>query len=279
LVLFLALVSVSSTSLVIRHVSLVPALTLAFWRMFTAGVILWVFSAKKPQGLIKKENRMRIIFAGFFLGLHFALFFIGVRNTSVASATLLANTGPLFTATLSWFSGQKMSRAVFIGLVIAVVGVVVVQGSEVGDGNDSTRGNILSLLSGFCIAVTYMFASKVRENTDNSIYGRSVFLVASITIAIIVFISDGALLSFEKVDIPWFLFLGVVPSILGHNMLNYSIKYLSPTAVASVPLGEPIIASVLGYLLFLESVPPGAIYGGPFIFVGLALIIKNSVKN
>ena len=35
----------------------------------------------------------------------------------------------------------------------------------------------------------------------------------------------------------WFFFLGLVPSILGHNTLNYAVKYLSPTAVASIPLG------------------------------------------
>jgi drug/metabolite transporter (DMT)-like permease len=247
--------------------------------MFTASGILWAFSAQKSQGLIKKENHMRIIFAGLFLGLHFALFFVGVRNTSVASATLLANTGPLFTATMSWFGGKKMSGTVFIGLVIAVIGVVVVQGSALGVGEDKTWGNILSLLSGFCIAVTYMFASQVRESTDNSIYGRSVFLVAAITIAVIVFFSGGSLLSFEKVDVPWFLFLGIVPSILGHNMLNYSIRYISPTAVASIPLGEPIIASIFGYILFFESVPLGAIYGAPFVFFGLVLIVNNSFKN
>ena len=107
LVLLLALVSVSSTSLVIRHVAFVPALTLAFWRMLSASGLLWAYSVKKPQSLIRIENRRQIALAGFFLGLHFALFFVGVRNTSVASATLLANTGPVFTALLSWFIGQR----------------------------------------------------------------------------------------------------------------------------------------------------------------------------
>ena len=279
LILFLALISVSSTSLVIRHVALVPALTLAFWRMLSASGLLWAFSAQKPQSLIVTENKTRIVFAGFFLGLHFALFFVGVRNTSVASATLLANTGPIFTAALSWFGGQKMPRLVFLGLIISVIGIILVQWSGVGVEKNTAWGNLSSLLSGFCIALTYMFAYQIRKKTDNVLYGRSVFLFAAITIGLITLFSGGSLFEFRGGDVPWFLFLGVVPSIFGHNMLNYSIKYLSPTAVASVPLGEPIIASIFGYLLFSEKIPESAMLGAPFVFLGLALIIRNSAVN
>lgn len=279
LVLLLALVSVSSTSLVIRHVAFVPALTLAFWRMLSASGLLWAYSVKKPQSLIRIENRRRIALAGFFLGLHFALFFVGVRNTSVASATLLANTGPVFTALLSWFIGQRVSKSVMLGLLLSVFGIVVVQWSEFGLENNNVWGNVFSLLSGFCIAMTYMFASQIRKTTENVLYGRSVFLVAAVTIGAVAMLSGVSVFDFDKNDVVWFLFLGIVPSILGHNMLNYSIKFLSPTAVASIPLGEPVLASAFGYLLFLEKIPESAILGAPIVFIGIIIIIKNSTLD
>ena len=279
LVLLLALVSVSSTSLVIRHVAFVPALTLAFWRMLSASGLLWAYSVKKPQSLIRIENRRRIALAGFFLGLHFALFFVGVRNTSVASATLLANTGPVFTALLSWFIGQRVSKSVMLGLLLSVFGIVVVQWSEFGLENNNVWGNVFSLLSGFCIAMTYMLASQIRKTTENVLYGRSVFLVAAVTIGAVAMLSGVSVFDFDRSDVVWFLFLGIVPSILGHNMLNYSIKFLSPTAVASIPLGEPILASAFGYLLFLEKVPESAIFGAPIVFIGIIIIIKNSTLD
>ena len=279
LILLLALVSVSSTSLVIRHVAFVPALTLAFWRMLSASGLLWAYSVKKPQSLIRIENRRQIALAGFFLGLHFALFFVGVRNTSVASATLLANTGPVFTALLSWFIGQRVSKSVMLGLLLSVFGIVVVQWSEFGLENNNVWGNVFSLLSGFCIAMTYMFASQIRKTTENVLYGRSVFLVAAVTIGAIAMLSGVSVFDFDKNDVVWFLFLGIVPSILGHNMLNYSIKFLSPTAVASIPLGEPVLASAFGYLLFLEKIPESAIFGAPIVFIGIIIIIKNSTLD
>ena len=279
MILFIALISVSSTSVVIRYVELVPALTLAFWRMLSASAFLWCYSIKRPQRLISLNNRNRILFAGFFLGMHFALFFVGVRSTSVASATLLANTGPIFTSILSGLSGQKVSKSVILGLFISVFGIILVQWSGFGFEGNSYWGNVSSLLSGFCIAMTYMFASKIREDTENILYGRSVFFVAAVTIWIVSMLSGGSIFSFNRSDIAWFIFLGIVPSILGHNMLNYCIKYLSPTAVASIPLGEPIIASAFCYFLFFETVPVSALIGAPFVFCGIIMTVRNSMVD
>ena len=276
LILALALVSVSSTAVVIRYVELVPALTLAFWRMLSASFFLWCYSIKKPQGLIPLRNKYKILFAGFFLGMHFALFFVGVRITSVASATLLANTGPIFTSLISRFNGQRVHRSVVLGLLISIFGIIFVQWSDFSDESNNSWGNFFSLLSGFCIAMTYMFASEIRKDTENVLYGRSVFFVAAVTVWAITILSGVSIFSFNKNDIVWFVFLGIVPSIFGHNMLNYCIKYLSPTAVASIPLGEPIIASALCYLFFLEAIPISALLGAPLVFCGMIITVKNS---
>ena len=277
LILALALVSVSSTVVVIRYVELVPALTLAFWRMLSASLFLWCYSIKKPQNLISLDNKYRILLAGFFLGMHFALFFVGVRNTSVASATLLANTGPIFTSLMSRFRGEKVSLSVLLGLLISIFGIIFVQWSDFRVEGNNSWGNIFSLLSGFCIAMTYMFASEIRKDTENILYGRSVFFIAAMTICVIAMLNGVSIFSFNKTDIVWFAFLGIVPSILGHNMLNYCIKYLSPTAVASIPLGEPIIASALCYFLFFETVPISALLGAPLVFCGIIITVKNSM--
>ena len=279
LALAIALVSVSSTAVVIRYVELVPALTLAFWRMLIASFFLWCYSIKKPQSLITLDNRYKILLAGIFLGMHFALFFVGVRSTSVASATLLANTGPVFTSVMSRFSGERVSKLVVLGLMISIFGIFIVQWSDFRVEGNNSLGNVFSLLSGFCIALTYVFASEIRKNTGNVLYGRSVFFIAALTIFVITILNGVSIFSFSKNDVVWFVFLGIVPSILGHNMLNYCIKYLSPTAVASIPLGEPIIASALCYLLFFETVPVSALLGAPLVFCGIIITVKNSVIN
>ena len=88
-----------------------------------------------------------------------------------------------------------------------------------------------------------------------------------------------SIFNFKAGDIPWFLFLGLVPSIFGHNLLNYAVKYITPTAVSAVPLGEPIIASIFGLLLFGEAIPFGALLGGPVVLIGVYIIINNQAVS
>ena len=275
----LALVSVSSTALVIRYVSVVPALTLAFWRMLSASLFLWLYSLIKIQQPLSLINKKRIVFAGVFLGLHFTCFFLGVRYTSIANATLLATLGPVFTSIISFFQGKKTSRNVYFGLGIALFGIIIIQYGDLSLSPKNLFGNALSLLSSFFIAVTFTTAAEIRKDTGNVSYGRTLFLIAAITIGLIAVISGVSLINFQRDHIPWLLFLGLVPSILGHNMLNYALKYFSPTAIASVPLGEPIIASFFGFLIFSESIPSGAMISAPIILGGIFIVLKYQDTN
>ena len=279
LILLLAMVSVSSTSLVVRSVATVPALVLAFWRMFTASGMLWSYSVIRPAGKLSPINKKRIIFAGIFLGCHFACFFLGIRNTSIANATLLGCMAPIFTVFISIFQKKKMNKMTYVGLIVAIIGGGIVQSGDISLNSANLFGNSIALLSALFLAITFVLAEEIRQETANVVYGRSLFFVASITVLFIATTTGDSVLNFTVGDIPWFLFLGLVPSIFGHNLLNYAVKYITPTAVSSVPLGEPIIASIFALLLFGETIPIGALLGGPVVLIGVYIIINNQAVS
>ena len=163
--------------------------------------------------------------------------------------------------------------------MIALLGVFLIQRSDFYHNSNTSFGNVVSLLSGFCIALVYIVAKNIRKENNNISYGRTLFFFAAITIGALSIVTGESLFSFELKDLKWFLFLGVVPSILGHNSLNYALKYLSPTAIASVPLGEPIIASLFGWFLFGEEITKSSLEGAPFVLIGIYFIIKRSSNN
>ncbi len=275
-ILVLALFSVSSTALVIRVLPSVPAITMAFWRMIFASAVLWVYSLFINPKPLKRESLSIVVLAGIFLGLHFACFFWGVRNTSIANATLLGNTGPVFTVILTLIFYRIISKKVFFSLLVAMLGIFLIQRSSLYDSSSSSFGNVISLLSGLCIAIVYMLAKNIRKENNNISYGRTLFFFAAVTIGVLCIVTGESLFSFELKDLKWFLFLGVVPSILGHNSLNYALRYLSPTAIASVPLGEPVIASIFGWFLFGEEITKNSLEGAPFVLIGIYFIVKAS---
>ena len=179
LILIIALVSVSSTSIVVKALPSIPALTMAFWRMLIASAMLWGYSCFKKTKPLYKKDVNQVAIAGFFLGLHFACFFWGVRNTSIANATLLGNTGPLFTVGLTFIVYRTISKKVFYSLLISLLGVLLIQRSEMDISSSNFMGNMVSLLSGFCIAVVYMVAKNIRKKNDTIAYSRSLFFFCS----------------------------------------------------------------------------------------------------
>ena len=280
LLVMLALFSVSTSSLVVRHLVDVPAIVIAFWRMFIAGALLWGFSFFATKEKLNQKNKLNVLGAGIFLGFHFALFFGAVKLTSISSATLLGTLAPLFTALYGRvFQKRVLAKKVFFGLLLSLLGIVIVSGFPLTAQNDHFVGNVMAILGSLFLALAWILAEKVRQTTSAVVYSRSVFLIAASVLFLLSLMRSESIFIVETESFLWFMFLAVVPTLLGHLVLSYMVKYISPTVVASIPLGEPFIASVLGYFFFYELVPLTTLIGGGVTLFGLYYIIQGQVNR
>ena len=274
LLLVLALFSVSTSPIIGRALENVGAISISFWRMFLASFILWIFSLVKPQGKIKiSKNRNKIIYAGILLGFHFALFFEAIKITSISNATFLGTLAPFFTLILEiYFLKRKFSRVVLLGLIVTFFGSIIILVYDFDLSTSFTLGNIYAVLCSICLAIAFVIAEKVRENENTIVYTRTLYLSAALTLLLISFFANETLMINNHIDFLGLLFLGLVPTIIGHNSIYYAIKYVSPTIVAAFPLGEPIIATILAYFIFNEFITFNIYIGGALTLVGLILI-------
>ncbi len=276
ILLVVALVSVSSSSIFARYLPAVPAVVIAFWRMTTASCLLWGFSSVKPQGSISRSNARKTVLAGVFLGLHFAFFFGALKLTSVANATVLATMAPVFTALIERFGFKRpWNRDVFSGLIVAVLGAILIRGTDTGFLHGNQLGNLLALLSSLWMAVVLLVAEQIRQKTATIVYSRLVYTIAGITLLLIAIAFSYPLFVFSYRDFTWLFLLGLIPTVVGHTSFNYAVKYIRPTIVASVPLGEPIIASALAWFLLREPIATNVLLGGVLVLVGLYRITKK----
>ena len=121
--LFLALLAVSSSAWVVRFLPELSATTIAFWRMFLASIMAFTISYKTIFTFVPNK---KILLAGIFLGFHFALFFRSVQLTSIAEAALLGTIAPVFTEIYSIvFQKKVFSVKVFFGLSLALLGAYI----------------------------------------------------------------------------------------------------------------------------------------------------------
>ena len=84
-----------------------------------------------------------------------------------------------------------------------------------------------------------------------------------------------ALTGFSPYEFVGLLLLGIIPTIIGHGSMYYAIRYVSPTVVASTPMGEPILASIMAWFLFQETVGVVTLIGGSITFMGLFLLARQ----
>ena len=270
--LFVALLAVSSSAWVVRLLPELSATTIAFWRMFLASLMAFTVSYKTILTFVPSK---KILLAGIFLGFHFALFFRSVQLTSIAEAALLGTIAPVFTEFYSIvFQKKGFSIKVFFGLSLALLGAYTLI-SQSSFSDTSTYGNLLAVLCSVAMAVVLLVGKDVRKNVSLFEYSRWLFLYAAACLFLISLYQNVSIFSFSVSDFGWFVFLAAVPTMIGHNIFYFLVKTLSATTVAAVPLGEPVISSFGAFFLFNEPVSFFVFLGGSVTLIGVFIIIRN----
>ena len=287
LILILAMLAVSTSPVVAKLLNQyqeVDGIIIAFWRMGFAATILWLFSLLKKQGHFKKnKNLNRTILAGIFLGLHFAFFFVSLDLTKMANAVFLGTLTHVFTLILEIFIlKRKFNAGVYLGLLCALTGAfIILMGTPLDYKNSDMIGNIYAIICSLILAISFLISEKVRQDENTIIYTRTLYTSATITLLLIaLFLSKNLIPSNNQLILfSGFFYMGLIPTILGHNAFYYSLKYVKPTIIATIPLGEPIIASIIGFFLIPNQL--FTIYweytliGGIISLIGILFVLKN----
>lgn len=267
----IALLAVSSSALIVRLLPETNAITIAFWRMLLASIMVFVISYKTLLVFVPTKE---MLFAGIFLGIHFALFFRGVQLTSIAEASLLGTTAPIFTGIYGFiFQKNPLIPKVVFGLFLAFVGAGALV-SQSSFSETGTLGNILALLSSIAISYVLVAGKEIRKSFDVFEYTRWLFFFAAATLFVISLFTNVSVFTISTTEFPWFVFLALVPTVIGHNIFYYLLKTLNTTTVAAVPLGEPVISSVGALVFFGEPITAAIVFGGGITLFGVFLVVR-----
>ena len=97
--LLCSMFAVSTSPLIARYLHHLDPVAIAFWRMIIGALIMHTFSlTSSGKKSLSKKNSIRTLFAGFLLGLHFALFYgaISLLPNNIVNATVFGTLAPLF---------------------------------------------------------------------------------------------------------------------------------------------------------------------------------------
>ena len=275
LLLVFATFSVSTSPIIARFLSEVPAVGISFWRMAIGATILWIYSNFKYSVALSPKNRNYTILGGIFLGIHFQFFFESIKLTNIANATFLGTLAPLFTLCLEKFwLKRNIPKNMIFALVIIFTGSLIIVSDQFDASSNYTKGNLYALICSLWIALAFMISENVRKEAETVTFSRTLFTSAAITLMMISFYTGESLIAYSQQDYFGLFLLGLIPTVFGHSVFYFALRYIQPTIVASFPLGEPIIASITAYFLFSEAVDISIIFGGVLTIIGLFILVK-----
>lgn len=275
-----ATLSVSSASIIVR-LSQASGVANAFWRLLIATVIIGLFNralygSKSALIVLNKHT----VLAGVGLGLHFALWMDSLFRLPVAVSTLIVDSFPAYTLLIEvLLFKMKVSSIKLFGFFLSILGVTLYFRDALLDVSLDPLGVVESFLSSLAVTVYFLAGKLARRTLDIYRYAVSAYILGCMTVGIYsVLVSDNVLMYLER-SWMYFVMLAIVPTIGGHTVMNYLLKYYKPSTVSSITLFEPIGAALLAYVFLYEGLTQWHATIMLLTIVGLSLILLSERKE
>ena len=254
-----------------------PALQLATIRQFLGGIMyVGYFIIKKEPWPKGKQWSTILILAILNFCCSNGLSTWGVKYISSGLGAIIGAIVALWIVIISFFRGERLSRLSVIGLIISFCGVCVIFYDHLSDFLiPSFRfGIIISLISTLTWAFGTLYTKK-KAATFNPYFSLGLQMFLS---SIILFAYNGATgtsVSLSAIPaISWWsiAYLVVVGSILTFIAFIYALQNLPAEISTIYSYINPIVAIILGALIFGETLNAVIALGGSVTLFGLYMV-------
>lgn len=277
LIVLLGVLAVSGSAILIR-LSAVHYVAAATYRMlFTVGLMAptMAYRMRRRAAAVAEPPmdgaaRFWSIVGGVFLALHFGFWFKSLQLTSVSTATVLVNTHPLFVMLLGMVVlREKVPAAAVIWMLVAMAGSAGLALGGTGFGESALEGNLMAIAGAMFVSVYMVIGRYARRSVSLLRYTFLVYLAAASTLLLYALASGVDLGPYPLREYVIFLAMAVFPTLLGHSVFNWALKYLKMSFVSIAILGEPVFATILAIFIFVEIPGPWTVLFGALVIFAI----------
>jgi drug/metabolite transporter (DMT)-like permease len=220
-----------------------------------------------------------LLASGLALGVHFATWIASLSYTSVAASVLLVNTAPLFTLGFTRLFLREPIAPVVVGATgIALAGAALIAAGDWTGSASSLTGALLALAGAVTLSLYHVVGRGLRTALPLPAYVLAVWSTAAAALAVIAWAAGAPFTGHPPRTMAALVALAIVPTLVGHGLVNRSLRLLSAPTVGLFLLGEPLCAAVFAYFAFAET--PGALTlaGGALVLAALALVMARGSR-
>ena len=251
--------------------------SIALGRLTIGVIALGVFVLRRGWQPISRRDLGLIVGSGLTW---FALYNLTLneaeRHVDAGTASMLVNTGPIFIGLFAaLFLGERMSRALLVGLAIAFGGSILI-GIATANVSAGAEAPVFGIV--LCIASALLYAAGVtfQKPALRRVSPLQVTWLACFTGWLVCLVFTPTLVTELRAASPthisWLVYLGLFPTAIGFMTWTYALSRTSAGRLGATTYLVPAIVVLMAWFLLGEVPPPLAIVGGIVCIAGVVVV-------
>ncbi len=259
--------------------------------LFASGMLAAFFLLTRRRIALGGRASLYAAASGLCFGTDLALWHTSIVHTSVAMATLLVNTTPIYVGLyVLLVRRQSLDRRFTLGAGLALVGTATLFGARTGtlgfgteipgiqtENLDDLTGAALALTAAIFYAAYLLLMRAARGAGIDTLSALALMTFSATAILGVYDLARGdAFVGFPTSS--WMAMAGAasLTQIGGLMGIIWALRFL-PTTLASVALlGQPVGTAILGWWLLGESLGSVQLLGGATVLAGIAMASRSS---
>lgn len=234
-------------------------------------IIILISRSRTPKEVLLRE-KWRLLFAGVCLGANWALLFEAYNLMNVSLATLTYYTAPVLVLVLApLVLKERQNGLAYLGMAVVIVGMLLVFGTDFGEGGVSATGLIVGLGSAVFYAMLMLVNKQITGVSGLNLTFIEIVIAAVILLPYVFATSGGVPLPTDARGIFELLFLCTVNTGFACWLYFSSMNRLPAKAVALMGYFDPVSALIFS-AVFLDERLSGVQLAGAVLVLAGALV-------
>ena len=243
---------------------------LALLRFLVASVFMaLIYYSQGIEKRVSWKDRIQLLCAGMAgIGIYNICLNYGELSVSAGIASFIIGLMPVITVVLSLiFLQEKLSRGVWLGILISILGLVILAISE--NTEPGMQQGILAILVSALMGAILTIIQKQFASVYHPVAIIS-WVMWGGTLLLLIFAPALA----EEIKVADFpttaavIYMGIFPAALAYLAWGYALKHLSATNISVSLYALPIVSTLLGFLLLGEQPSATSLIGSGITLIG-----------
>ncbi len=254
----------------------VPGPVSAFYRVFFATLLLTPWWLLRRRPLPSRRVLLATCFGGLFFAADLVLWNSAIMLTDAGVATLLANNAPIWVGLAAWlFLHERLTANFWLGLAVAMIGMVLIVGVGGSLLTSSGLGNLLAIGASLLYAAYLLTTQRVRAQMDTM-----TFMMVSMGVGVVLLLPLNLawglpLTGFSLNTWAALLALGIVSQLGGWLSINYALGHIQATRVSVTLLAQAVVTTLVAIPVLGEVPAPLQIVGGVMVLGGIYWVYRG----